>query len=626
MPLIVIGQNEKRAKADVFFKNYEYAQSIPLYEQVKLKDKTELTVLLFLGDAYFFTSNWAKTVENYELYQNKGGSLPSKQVFRYIHALKGLGEIFKANRVATAYTIEHNSNGVDTLWEEINNTKVSKNDLDIKLTVTTTDFNSTYADMTPAFYGDVLVFASARDTGNLIQRRHGWNQKPFLDLYQVSLNNGKNSKGVPRKLPGATHTIWHESSPVFSKDGLTMYYTSNLPTEKTNTISRLGIYKAVLDRNGDWVKHQLNINGPNFSTAHPWLSPDGRTLYFSSDRPGGFGQTDLYKAVIKEDGNLGVPINLGESINTAGHDSFPFTDEQGHFFFASNGHPGFGGLDIFVVGLKEGKVTTPVFNVGEKLNSTADDFGFILKNDERLAFMTSNRSGGYGDDDIYRVELLEPIVIPSFLRGVVLNSKNKNKVPNAEVLYIDSLRETRISVLSDEMGVFEIELPKGRDQFVVKTYKQGFVPNRKEITPSDYEDDSLTIYLDPEIDLAKTLKLDPIYFDFDKATLLEESKSTLDILVDYLNKYPSLVIEVRSHTDSRGNDGYNLALSGARALSTKDYIVSQGIDPNRLKALGMGETRVKNNCENGVPCTEEEHRLNRRSEFIVLKGMEDKME
>jgi len=621
-PLTATAQTGKRAKADTYFKNFDYARAIPLYERLKEKEMAQDSLVLYLADAYFFTSNWEKTVENYSGFQKQGSVLPAQQVFRYVHALKSIGDISTANSVANAY-INTNKEEVNTpLWQEIKQTVVPVNAIKTAMRIKELDINSGYADMTPSFFEEGLLFASARDTGTVVKRTHGWNQKPFLDLYQVSLSASLEPVGKARKLNGNINTKVHESSPVFNKDGTTLFFTRNLKAAQRNGMSSLGLFSAVRDANDDWRETPLPFNDVTFSTAHAALSPDGKTLYFSSNRPGGFGNTDIYRTAIENNGSYGPIINMGKEINTAGHDSFPFIDAEGRFFFSSNGHAGFGGLDVFTVEQDQDFEIANIFNMGDVLNSPADDFGFIVNTKNGQGFLTSNRSGGKGDDDIFGVMLLEPVQLPLVQPGIVLNAVTKERLPNVDIFFSDATGKENGKVISDARGGFSISVPLSSKNGTLKAYKNDFLPQKQEFGRANTSNDTLRVYLQPEEDLAKLLKLDPIYFDFDKATILEVSKRTLDILVAYLKNNMEVNVQIGSHTDSRGNDGYNLALSGARALETKNYLVSRGIAVQRLQANGFGESQLKNKCANGIDCSEDEHRLNRRSEFMVVTKIE----
>jgi len=618
MATTINAQEGKRAKADNFFATYDYAKAIPLYEQLKERDGDLESLLLPLADAYYFNANWKKTVENYQVFQEMGNALPAQQVFRYIHALKALGAVPTANKVASDFLEIHKGKENEPFWTEIEKSLVPTNNLKTALRIIELGINSPYADMIPSFFEDGLVFASARDTGKVSRKIHGWNQKPFLDLYQVPLVGGNEVGVKARKLSGDINSKWHDSSPAFSKDGKTMYFTRNLVSENKDEVPGLGLFIATQNANGDWDTESLPFNDTSFSNAHPALSPDGKTLYFSSDRPGGFGYTDLYRVAIAEDGSYGKPMNMGKEINTAGHDSFPFIDAEGRFFFATNGHPGYGGLDVFVVGLGKGAPITPIFNLGGALNSIADDFSFIVNTENGKGFVTSNRKGGKGDDDIYGVTLMEPLRLSYLLEGIVVNSKTDERLPQTAISFIDDKVIPNSETISDAEGSFKVTLPMKERTYTLKAMKDGFIPKTQDFSAAQVGAEPFIVYLDSQEDLAELLALDPIYFDFDKATILQVSKGTLDILVSYLKENSNVSIQIRSHTDSRGNDGYNLALSGARALETKKYLEAQGISPTRLTAKGLGEGELKNRCENGVDCSEDEHRLNRRSEFIVV--------
>jgi outer membrane protein OmpA-like peptidoglycan-associated protein len=480
------------------------------------------------------------------------------------------------------------------------------------------DFNSPYADITPAFYKNGLVFASSRDTSSISKREHGWNAQPFLNLYHVTANPDYDTFNIPKELSDILNKKWHESSPVFTQDGNTLYYTRNSEkSPKNNNVSRLMLYKATFNSDLKWIEEKLPFNDMTFSNAHPALSLDGTILYFSSDRPGGFGSTDIYRVAIHNDGTYGIPENLGSKINTTSHDSFPFVSREGYLFFASNGHSGFGALDIFVTDLAENLNNMLIFNLGETINTAQDDFALILNSAKGIGFMTSNRPGGKGSDDIYKIKVLESIKLAQAFEGIVLNRKDRTIIPNAKLEVLDAMGNILATTTSDAKARFNFLLSTNLKEIKIRATKEKYYETLESFDKIALKSDELVLLMDPEIDLALELQLDPIYFDFDKATITNRSKKTLDILVRYLNENQGLHIQVRSHTDSRGNDKYNFELSDRRAFSTKAYLEQRGIKADRISSKGFGESELKNDCKNGSFCSDKDHLFNRRSEFII---------
>lgn len=280
-----------------------------------------------------------------------------------------------------------------------------------KFIVNTLNINSEYSDHAPSFFNGELVFASSRDINNFSNIIDESNNQPFLDLYSTSFSNISTKNSV-FKLKGNINTKFHESSATFSKDGKTVYFTRNNYSKKksktnANGIVLLKIYRSAFV-NGKWGDaEELSFNNDEYSIAHPALSPDGKFLYFASDMPGSIGKSDLYVVKINEDGSFGVPRNLGNQINTSGRETFPYISDKGKLFFASDGHKGFGGLDIFMAMPNE-EGFFGVYNLGKPINSSKDDFTFIINEESKTGYFASNRIGGKGDDDIYSFKQIVP--------------------------------------------------------------------------------------------------------------------------------------------------------------------------------------------------------------------------
>ncbi len=265
------------------------------------------------------------------------------------------------------------------------------------------NINSGFSDYAPSFYNEELVFASSRDVNSISKAYDADNDQPFLDLYTTTKK--KSNKEKIKKLKGGVNTKFHESSATFTKDRKTVYFTRNNYVQKKSKRSEKGtillkIYKAeYID--GKWSNIQeLPFSSNEYSIAHPTLSPDGRLLYFASDMPGSLGKSDLYVVEVHKDGSFGEPINLGDQINTKDRETFPYISDAGNLFFASDGHLGYGDLDVFMVLFNEGDDVT-VYNLGEPINSSKDDFTFIINEENRIGYFASNRRGGVGGDDIY---------------------------------------------------------------------------------------------------------------------------------------------------------------------------------------------------------------------------------
>ncbi|MDA8686364.1 OmpA family protein, partial [Robiginitalea sp.] len=377
---------------------------------------------------------------------------------------------------------------------------------------------------------------------------------------------------------------------------------------------------------GAWSEPEsLSINSSEYSVAHPALSPDGKTLYFASDRPGGQGASDLWMVPIRQDGSLGTPQNLGSEINTPARETFPFVTSENLLYFSSDGHPGLGGLDVFAAELPNLSHGGKILNVGRPVNSPQDDFTFILSDETHKGYFASNRPGGKGNDDIYEVLEHRPLSFNCEQRitGTV-RDKIKNEVLTGATVRI--INEDNIEIgtaITDTKGQYTITRDCNQGSFV-RASREGYIATEEYLRASSGKPRIIDFYLEPETvyggygdDLAKLFQLSTIYFDFDRWEIRPDAEIEIMKIVTAMEKYPSLKVVVNSHTDSRGPDAYNLWLSQQRAESTVQYMISQGIAPDRLIGRGYGETQLINACSNGKACSDQEHALNRRSEFII---------
>ncbi|MEA9414242.1 OmpA family protein [Flavobacterium sp. PL02] len=494
-----------------------------------------------------------------------------------------------------------------------------------------------------------IIYATAKDSGFITKRKHNWNDKPFLKLYSAQITEDGKLENE-KILSGDINTKYHQSTPVITKDGNTMYFTRLVPFEKAknattktspkNEISQLRLFQAQ-KVNNKWVNirelpYPINMEGT--SSAHPALSPDEEQLFFVTNRNKKMNDTDLYVVSRKKGGGFANKVeSLGDEINTYGRETFPFVDNSGILYFSSDGYPGLGGLDVFAAAKdSEGKYV--VVNVGEPINSTNDDFAYVIDNESKKGFVSSNRNGGKGDDDIYRFVETKSIVFPFNLNpvyfGIVKDSITGEPLRDVEIVIYNDLNEKVKTLFTDESGKYSLDLlPLKNYDFEFK--KKGFgterilvegqkISEKKEIPVALFNE--LSVIVNNEVvtlkegdDLTDKLKLSPIYFDYGGYTIRKSSKLELDKVINLIKNRSRISIEVRSHTDSRGKNNYNLKLSKNRAKTTIDYIVNEGgISRDRIWGDGYGETQLINKCSDGVKCTEAEHELNRRSEFIII--------
>jgi outer membrane protein OmpA-like peptidoglycan-associated protein len=361
--------------------------------------------------------------------------------------------------------------------------------------------------------------------------------------------------------------------------------------------------------------------------AHPFLSLDEKTLYFASDMPGTFGESDIFKVSIDNEGNFGKPENLGNNINTGARETFPYVSSEDVLYFSSDGHPGLGGLDVFATKIKFNKYDNAIVNVGEPVNGNMDDFTFIFDESSRKGYFASNRTEGMGSDDIFSFVENTPLKLDCVqeVSGTVRDKISNEVLIGATVKVINENNDEVLTTVTDSQGRYKLSLDCNKGNFV-RALMQGYVPSEEYLGKSAGKNNIIDFYLERDRvtagfgdDLAKLLQLSTIYFDFDKYNIRKDSEIEVQKVIAAMEKYPSLKIKVNSHTDSRGRDAYNLLLSQKRAESTVGYMKSKGIDENRLKGEGFGETKLINKCANGIKCSAKEHEKNRRSEFIILE-------
>ncbi|MBU3027278.1 OmpA family protein [Zobellia galactanivorans] len=625
-------QEKLITKANEKYDEYSFSPAIDIYKKVLDRGYVSADLLKKLGNSYYYNADYEDAANTYKrLVDEYPDETGPEYYFRYAQTLKTL-EDYETSKVIMAKFLEVTSDDVRA------NTYKSEEDYlnDIKknsgrYNVLPFQYNSPYSEFAPSFYKKGLIFSSDRDTGNFARYRHTWNSKDFLDLYKVNADSASN--GFVTKLGDQLNTRLHESTSVVTKDGQTLYFTRNNYKEGKyvkdgNGIIRLKIFKAVMSEEGLWSNiEELPFNSDDYSIAHPTLSADEKTLYFASDMPGSFGESDIFKVAINEDGSYGTPENLGDVINTEARETFPFVTSKDILYFSSDGHPGLGGLDIFATKIDDGRFDGTVMNVGEPVNGRMDDFTFIFNEDTREGYFASNRSEGQGADDIYAFLETKPLLIDceQAVSGVVRDKISNEPLVGASVKVIDENNEEIMSAITDAEGKYNLTVDCTQGNFV-RAMTEGYIPSEEYLGKSDGAPKTIDFFLERSSisagfgdDLAKLLQLSTIYFDFDKYNIRKDSEIEVEKVIAAMEKYSSLRIKVNSHTDSRGKDSYNLWLSQKRAEATVNYMISKGIAKERLEGEGFGETKLINKCANGVKCSDKDHELNRRSEFIILE-------
>ncbi|MCF7568380.1 OmpA family protein [Sabulilitoribacter arenilitoris] len=611
---MAFAQKKNLKRVNKLFEMRSYTQAAEAYET---KERTQ-EVLQNLADSYYYNASLQKAIKTYrELFIEYSDSIDIEYHFRFAQALKGVKEYKEADKHLTRYY----NKTINTPAFIVETDKTTPHTFELKQI----ENKNSSSDFGLSFYGENKVaFASARNTEN---PSYSWNELPYLDLYSATLTNDNVLENV-EPFSDAINTNSHESSAVFTKDGKTMYFNrTNTTRKKTDDehIAHIKIYKAELV-DGVWTNVKaLPFTSNTYSTEHPALSKDEKTLYFASDMPGTLGSFDIYKVVINDDGTYGEPENLGDKINTKHREQFPFISEYNVLYFSSIGHQGYGGLDVFRSNIVNGNFDKPV-NLGGSINSNLDDFAYVVREKNNRGYVSSNRTGY---DRLFGFAREENPLTKYQVEGIVQDLNSKELLAGSLVTLFDEsntvIQDTLVG--NDAYYIFKIEPNK---KYKVRGTRKAYIPQDVEFSTDSKGKIQHNIYLNLEsfADAEERVKenekgdvqvqLDKIYFDFDKSDIREDAAVTLNVLVDLMKKYPSMEVEVSAHTDARGPDQYNLDLSKRRAASTLEYLVSQGIERNRLKSIGYGEMQPLNKCIKEGICEDEEYDINRRCEFTIL--------
>ena len=723
--ILFLGQSNeppKLKRANKLYQDFAYAEAIQLYEELASQGIEIEFISEKLANAYRFINDSKNSEKWYKTFIDLG-KYSANDAYYYSMALRSNGNIQLADNWMLKFK-EMNAN--DSRAKEF----VSKDKklAEIKkkrknYTITNLNFNTNGIEFSPFNMDDkTLGIVAANSKKEIIKREFAWNKTPFLDFYTLKKINDT-TFSTPEKLKGKINSKYHEGPGQFVSKDSTIYFTRNnyIKQKKLSEegILKLKIFKSQKNKKGKWNNiEEINLGNSNYSYGHPTISLDGNKLFFTSDMPGSIGGTDIWM-IEKKSNRWSTPVNLGPDINTEGNEMFPFITTNGDLFFASNGHFGLGGLDVFYAPFKNNEYKH-VFNVGEGINSIKDDFGLIANDNMTKVYFSSNREGGKGDDDIYFANILEPIqvkllsikvkdietgsllvntnvtikqnektfqyktnsngeieliidpynpieittslinyksqttlIIPDetnnhlnetiylaqgnhfYLNAIVKDFKTKKTIENATIILRSNKK--KLTFTTDVNGEIYIELPNAKIgdslSYSVAVIKAGYFG--KEFSYKQRIDTSKNVYtLNTELDLSlhkiekgteigKAINILPIYFDLDKDEIRKDAALELDKVITILKKYPNINIELGSHTDCRGSLEYNDDLSERRAESSKNYIISRGIDANRLYWRGYGETKLVNKCECDLIDTkhypEKLHQQNRRTEFVIVE-------
>ncbi len=621
----------KNKAADALFDKMYYVEAAKSYEISIKHGEPSREMLQRLGDCYYFNTQMEEASKWYgKLIADYPNEISPEYLFRYAQSLQGIQNYELAKKWMKTFASKQKATDVraqnfslqNVTLEDIQNIKPS-------FMLENLEINSAYSDFGPMFYKGDLVYSTTSDSSYFKTDKYGWNDQPYLSMQLGKINETGSNVSSKQRFAKEISTNLHEACVAFSPDEKTIYFTRNNYNGKlkrdSKGINNLKIYTATATEGANgtvqWkdVK-EVPFNSDNYSVGHPSVSKDGKKLYFVSDMPGTIGSTDIFVVDILGGNQFSNPKNLGEKINTTGREMFPFITDQA-LYFASDGFLGLGGLDVFESRINDGVFGEPA-NLGAPLNSNMDDFAFIVNEETNKGFVCSNRKTGKGDDDIYSFERF----CSQSINGYVFDAISNNKIAGAVVLLKNQNGEKIAETVSQIDGKYEFARTLTcNTPYTIEVTKDNFNSNSKSvITPTNSGKTEVPVGLDPALIVRENgvlkIKIGIIFFDLDKSNIRYDAAIELNKVVLLMHQYSTVVIKIESHTDSRADDQYNLELSDRRAKATRDYLISQGVAPERIEsAIGYGETQLINNCSNGVPCTEAQHQINRRSEFIITK-------
>ena len=613
------------------FNNAEYNSAAEKYNQIVKEDDPKTNFLL--AESYRKSNQIKKSADYYKKAIENGYK---DEIVHYYLALslKANSKINEAITTINNYLQKgKNEKYIGYAKAELKNLNELKNypDSSYYSVKNLEAINSNLTEYSPTYSNGKLFFVSNRDT----EKTYKGTGTPFTDIYEIKTKGAIVDQNSLKILPdNINDEEVNEGSIAFSKDGMFMIFAKG-NDGKSSGRNNVDLYYSRYRSNKWQTPRLLNINNSKSWDSTPFLSVDGKTLYFSSNRSNGYGGTDIYKANLNKRGRWVNLQNLGPEINTPGNEMYPYVSEDGKLYFASDYHLGFGGLDIMIATRKGGEIS--IENPGKPLNSEGDDFGIYFFNQTK-GFFTSNRIGGKGDDDIYTFVNNDPElkIVNYKLTGNTLTPENENSyltLDNSTVKLTDRDNNIIEETFTGNDGSFSFIVYPEEEYYLVGE-KENYFNSRVEfntlgktadkaklkdfITNISFEKNLIL----EKIILNKSIVLENIYYDLDRANIRDDAALELNKLVRILIDNPKISIELSSHTDDRATVEYNLDLSQRRAESAVNYIISKGISKNRLIAKGYGESEliIKN------ATSEEEHQINRRTEFKVIKYDENESE
>jgi peptidoglycan-associated lipoprotein len=629
------------------YESGDYINAIEKLKEYVKEERDDLEAQYMIADASYKIKDYKYAAKRYGLLikKDKGQGTYSKDLFNYGTALKQLGEYEKAIPVFEQYIEYTEDKRLKELAEiELAGALEAVDMLEtLGLTVQrleSSDINSKQSEYSPTYYkdGETVYFASFAEN-KLIVLDGTEDEDYHLKIYKSK----KGEKGKWQKPEALGMEInrpeFHTGNVKFSTDGESMYFTRAEIDPSTNAVTSSKIYVSY-GSDGSWSPPQevQGVNGA-YLAKHP--APGelfGReVLYFSSDMEGGDGGFDIYYATKKGDGVYAEPVPL-IGINTLGDEETPFY-KDGNLYFSTNGLPGMGGSDIYYTTWNGTKWSKPI-NMGKGYNSPLDDLFFSLSPDGYSGFLTSNRPGTSSVEsstccnDIYEVLLTK--VEASLITGAFTEDKKPIDSTDFQLIEMTNNKPGNSDLKNSDKTnkvTYALELDKA---YIVIANKEGYFPDTIEFNTVDLDETkefAKVLYLkkkpepvkpkEPDyetITINEAIELKNILYDFDDDKILPDAEQDLIVLRDLMMQYPEMKIQLNSHTDAQGKDKYNQELSQRRAASAKRWLIKNGVEVTRIKAVGKGETEIRNECVNGVKCDDDQHRYNRRTEFVILEG------
>lgn len=629
LPMCITAQSARKAQKAM--DEYNFTKAIIILKKTIENGKGESVAVPMLAECYRMQHD----VFNARAWYSRAVALPDAKPITFLYyakALEAAGDYAAAREFFLKYdSLASGKNGAffaancDSItgsWKNI------KPGYEIKLV---DKINTDQSEFGPVFYKGNLVFCSDYAYGTGKGKTYGWTGRGYLDMVKASPavpGEYWNAMQIPTLFDTRLNQTYHDGPCTFNKSGDTIFFTRSYKDKakkedgfKTNMLK---LFYAIRTEEGGWsTPKPFFLNSTDYSVGHPALSPDGKTLYFASNMPGSYGGIDLWM-VSRVAGDWSKPVNLGNTVNTSEDEMFPFINDDGNLFFASNGHPGYGAMDIFCSRKTETGWSSPV-NLHPPINSSFDDFAIAFVPRCKIGFFSSNRPGGKGNDDIYAFKEKEPeavvVLTPRLIQGHVKDKTTRAPISGATVFILDPVTGKVKVLKTDASGLYSTRVETS-DTLIVKAMKNEYIGDCLSwpfdlINPGLVLDAPRDLLLD-KLAVNRVFTFDNIYYDFDKYTIRADAKPELDKLIRIM-KENAIKVELGSHTDCRGSFRYNERLADRRAKSVVDYLTASGIEPDRLIAKGYGEYKLVNGCADGVPCTEAEHQANRRTEFKVLE-------